>query len=64
MTKMKYIAVKQDDGSIKLFPSGDVQMIDLPDAEAKPPEEQSGGLIFVIAIIAAIGFICYGWKLF
>lgn len=62
---MKAMAIKDGDGSIRLFSIEDAKIIELPDApQEKPKEESAPNWLYALIIIIIVGFIIYGGAIF
>ena len=65
-TPKKFIAVEGDDGTVKLIPAEDLQVVRMLDAktELQRSDNAAANIFWVLLLLAMLWFICGGWEMF
>jgi len=62
----KFVAIQNDDGSVKLIPAEDLQVVRMLDSKMVPkgPDNAAANTFWVLLLLALLWFICGGWEMF
>ena len=65
-TPKKFVAVENDDGTVKLIPAEDLQVVRMLDSKMAPKQSDNAAvnIFWVLFILALLWFICGGWEMF
>lgn len=65
-TPKKFVAVESSDGSVKLIPAEDLQVVRMLDSEMVPKQSDNAAanIFWVLLLLAMLWFICGGWEMF